>query len=342
MRDGMAMATDRPAGVPGQVQDRSVVSRARADVVRRADDLGLAELADDAALVVSELVTNALLHGGGCAGVATVPIDSGIRIEVRDRSSLPPMLGRPSEESLTGRGLRLVANVSARWGADTEPGGGKVVWAEITTEARTAATGDADDLLAMWADDWDPADDGVRRFHLQLGDVPTDLLLAAKSHVDNVVREFTLAAAGARAGQTADVPPHLRQLLGAVVDRFAEARLAIKRQALAAAERGDERTMLILDLPASAADAAEEYARALDKVDSYSRAKRLLTIETPPQHRVFRHWYIDELVRQLRALAAGEPAPPSQSFDRRLLAEIDRMAMARREAERAAKAAVTE
>ncbi|MGH9263421.1 MAG: SpoIIE family protein phosphatase [Acidimicrobiales bacterium] len=333
----MATATDRPVGVSGHVQDRSVVSQARADVVRRAGELGLAELADDAALVVSELVTNALLHGGGCTGVATVPIDGGVRIEVRDGSSLPPMLGRPSDESLTGRGLRLVASVSARWGADTERGGGKVVWAEVTTEARAAPTGDPDDLLTMWADDWDLADDGVRRFHLELGDVPTDLLLAAKSHVDNVVREFTLAAAGARAGQTADVPPHLRQLLGAVVDRFAEARLAIKRQALAAAERGDERTMLTLDLPASAADAAEEYARALDEVDSYSRAQRLLTIETPPQHRVFRHWYIHELVRQLRALAAGEPPPAPQSFDRRLLAEVDRMVIARREAERAAR-----
>lgn len=335
--DGVFTAMDSAEGAPSRVQDRTVVSRARADVVRQAKELGMAGLADDAALVVSELVTNALLHGGGCTGVDTVPIDDGVRIEVRDGSSLPPLLGRPSDESLTGRGLRLVASVSARWGADAEPGGGKVVWAEITTEKRVTTSGDADDLLAMWGDDWDLADDGVRRFHVELGDVPTELLLAAKSHVDNVVREFTLASAGARSGQTADVPPRLRQLLGAVVDRFAEARLAIKRQALAAAERGDTRTMLVLDLPASAADAAEEYVRALDEVDSYSRAQRLLTIETPPQHRVFRRWYIDELVRQLRVLAAGDPATPPQSFERRLLAEVDRMAIARREAERAAR-----
>ena len=313
------------------------LEEARTAVVRCAEALGRPDLADDAALVVSELVTNAILHGGGCTGIETKAVDGGLRIEVRDGSRVPPLVGRPSEESLTGRGVRLVSSIASRWGADTEVAG-KVVWAEITgTRGAVFSGGDDDDLLAKWGDDWDIPDDGRRRFHVELGDVPTDLLLAAKSHVDNVVREFTLASAGAEAGQTAAVTPHLSALLSAVIDRFAEARLSIKRQALAAARHGEASTCLSLELPASAADAAEEYVRALDEVDSYCRAQRLLTLETPPQHQVFRRWYIEELVRQLRAAAAGEPVPTPQSFDRRLLAELDRVAVAQRASERAAR-----
>lgn len=323
-------STDRRAG-------DTALDAARAAVVRCAEELGRPDLADDAALVVSELVTNAMLHGGGCTGIGTKEVDGGLRIEVRDASPVPPLVGRPSEESLTGRGVRLVASIASRWGADIEAAG-KVVWAEITgARGVVDSDGDEDDLLAKWGEDWDIPDDGRPRFRVELGDVPTDLLLAAKSHVDNVVREFTLASAGAQAGQTAAVPPHLSALLGAVIDRFAEARLSIKRQALASARHGDLNTRLSLALPASAADAAEEYVRALDEVDSYCRAQRLLTLETPPQHQVFRRWYIQELVRQLRAAAAGEPVPTPQSFDRRLLAELDRVAVAQKVSERAAR-----
>lgn len=316
--------------------DPDVLGRSRREAVRRCDELGRPDLADDAALVMGELVTNALLHGGGCTGVSLHATAEGVRIEVRDASRLPPMLGRPTEGSLTGRGLRLVDSVSVRWGADAEPAG-KVVWAEVTGEPGTTMNDVVEaDILAMWDDDTlDIA--GERRYRIELGEVPTDLLMSAKSHVDNLVREFTLASAGALTGQTAEVPEHLRTLLGAVVDRFAEARLAIKRQALAAAGTGSPTTRLVLDLPASAADAAEAYVSALDEIDAYCRARRLLTLETAEQHRTFRRWYVEELVRSLRAAAAGEPLPKTQTFERRLLSELDRVAEARRLAERSAR-----
>ncbi|MFP5319851.1 MAG: SpoIIE family protein phosphatase [Acidimicrobiia bacterium] len=316
--------------------DADVLGRSRRDAVSRCAELGRPDLADDAALVMGELVTNALLHGGGCTGVGLEAIPEGVRIEVRDGSRLPPMLGRPTEGSLTGRGLRLVDSVSARWGADAEPAG-KVVWAEVTGRRGTSAVQMVEaDILAMWDDD--TVDFGAeRRYRIELGEVPTDLLLSAKSHVDNLVREFTLASAGALTGQTAEVPEHLRALLTAVVDRFAEARLSIKRQALAAAASGLPTARLVLDLPASAAGAAEAYVSALDEIDAYCRARRLLTLETAEQHRTFRRWYVEELVKSLRAAAAGQPLPKPQTFERRLLAELDRVAEARRVAERSAR-----
>ena len=325
-----------PAKATGSTtpDDAGLLRRARDTAVRRAEELGRPELADDARIVVSELVTNAVLHGGGCTGVDVSLRNGGLRIEVRDGSRVPPLLVRPSEESLTGRGLRLVASVSERWGARAEDGG-KVVWADVTGQGTPVLFGEGA-LLDLWGDDL-AAEVGEPRYHVELGDVPTDLLLAAKSHVDNVVREFALASTGASAGTTAELPAHLAELLPAVVIRFADARVAIKRQALDADRRGAPRTRLTLDLPATAADAAEEYVRALDEVDAYCRARRLLTLETPPQHRVFRHWYVDELVARLRAASGRGPARTPQTFERRLLAELDRVAVAQRQLDRAAR-----
>jgi len=316
------------------LEGRGVVTRARTLAVRRAVEAGRGDLADDLALVAGELVTNALLHGGGCRGIEITEVGEGMRIEVRDHTSAPPVFGHASEESLTGRGVRLVAGLAVRWGVEPEPGG-KVVWAEVTGQVPVGGGLDEDALLAMWGEDWG-GEDRAPRFHVELGDVPTDLLLAAKSHVDNIVREFALASGGADAGFTADMPLHLSAMVDAV-DRFAEARLAIKHHALEALRRGEPMTRLALDLRADAADAAEEYLSALDEVDAYCRAMRMLTLETPPQHRLFRHWYVSELVTQLRAAAAGREPPAPQPFERRILVELDRLVTGHRASERAAR-----
>ena len=315
------------------------VPAVRDHVAGRLRALGFEHLVDDAHLVVSELVTNALLHGGGRAVVRVLPAGDGVRAEVADGTRLPPVIGPQSDRAMTGRGLRLVRALADRWGVDVR-GQGKVVWAELSSGGNGRAVvapqraGVAPWLEAGGADG--PGQPEERRYHVELGSVPLELLLEAKAHVDNLVREFSLAAAGAASGVTAELPTALGRLVEAVVDRFAEARLAIKHQAVAAARAGLERADLALDLPLSIADAADDYLRALDEADAYCRAARLLTLETPPQHRVFRQWYVEEMAAQLRAAAAGTPHRP-RSFEERLLAEIDEVARARRVSDRAAR-----
>ena len=90
-------------------QDHQIAIRARGLVRGELMARDLAELIDDAELVTSELVTNAILHGGGCDDVEVCSIDGGIRIAVTDRSVVPPIPGLASTEGMTGRGLRLVA-----------------------------------------------------------------------------------------------------------------------------------------------------------------------------------------------------------------------------------------
>ena len=85
---------------------------------------------DGVVLMVSELVTNAGLHAGTGATVRVVDHGDCLRIEVTDDSTVPVEL-RPYETGAeTGRGLRIVEALSARWGVDAAPAG-KTVWFEV-------------------------------------------------------------------------------------------------------------------------------------------------------------------------------------------------------------------
>lgn len=101
---------------------------------------------EDAVLVVSELVTNAKLHAGGCHELMLRAGDA-FRVEVYDgHEGLPRPLpalrpGRPGRPG--GHGLRLVHLLADRWGVQAI-GHGKVVWAEFDAERlRTGRRGRA-------------------------------------------------------------------------------------------------------------------------------------------------------------------------------------------------------
>ncbi len=290
-------------------------------------------------LVVTELLTNAVLHGGAPVRLAfvTEPGSDRVRVEVGDGSRVLPVRPLPSTDGMTGRGLALVDALAESWGVEPAPDG-KVVWAELTPRSVVVAEpGDADldELLAAFDDAEDAL--GPRRHVVALGDVPTELLLAAKAHVDSVVRELTLADTGAQSGVTEAVPASLAALVHDVVTEFAEARQAIKRQALAAAAQGRDRTTLRLVLPAEAAAAGERYLAALEEADAFGRASRLLTLAAPPQHAAFRRWYVTSLVDGLRRAAAGERAVVAPSFEAYLLEEVDHLAELQSVSDRAAR-----
>ena len=87
---------------------------------------------EDAILLVSELVTNALMYGTGSIALACA-IDGDIaRIEVSDGDPTPPRAPTtaPDADEGTGRGLLIVDRVAARWGVDVGERG-KTVWFEL-------------------------------------------------------------------------------------------------------------------------------------------------------------------------------------------------------------------
>ena len=99
----------------------------------------LDHLADDAALIISELVTNAVQHADsdvtetiGVTLARTRDQDSVILV-VLDSSPHGPMMRNPSADSEPGRGLQIVASLSVHWGWHPEPRG-KAVYAILATE----------------------------------------------------------------------------------------------------------------------------------------------------------------------------------------------------------------
>jgi len=86
---------------------------------------------DTVVLLVSELVTNAVLHARSDVVLRVEDLGSSARVEVGDSSPLRPRLHNFSVESATGRGMRLLDRLARRWGAVPRPEGGKVVWFEV-------------------------------------------------------------------------------------------------------------------------------------------------------------------------------------------------------------------
>ena len=99
------------------------------------------EVLDTVTLLVSEVVTNSVLHsdsGSDPEGVIIVVVglgNGGIHIEVIDQGSavnVPKI--RPAEaESLSGRGLDWVDSLSDGWGSDHDKEMGRAVWFRVKT-----------------------------------------------------------------------------------------------------------------------------------------------------------------------------------------------------------------
>ena len=112
------------------------VSAVRRQLRRRCDDLPT-PITDDAVLMTSELVTNAIKHGKGEVTVRLWPGPEGIRLEVTDADPRIPIPGQPGPDAEQGRGLALVEALSTRWGTSPRQRAvGKTVWFELDAPRR--------------------------------------------------------------------------------------------------------------------------------------------------------------------------------------------------------------
>ena len=82
-------------------------------------------------LIVSELVTNAVLVAQCRVTVRLATVDGILRIEVYDDGRGEPTLERPPPEQPGGRGLWIVEELTDGWGVSPHADGGKTVWCEI-------------------------------------------------------------------------------------------------------------------------------------------------------------------------------------------------------------------
>ncbi|MFR0356834.1 SpoIIE family protein phosphatase [Streptomyces sediminimaris] len=121
------------------------VATARSFVRDTLQGWGFADIVDDAVVLTSELVTNAVVHAGTSADVLCLRSDDGVRIEVADRypereiplQGSPVNMGSPDREG--GRGLQLCAALAGRWGVEYTPTH-KQVWFQLSLPERPVGT----------------------------------------------------------------------------------------------------------------------------------------------------------------------------------------------------------
>ncbi|MFC9742273.1 ATP-binding protein [Streptomyces noursei] len=135
----------RPAGLAARAlsADGKAASEARRFTGATLDGWNLKPLVDNAVLIVSELLSNALRYGlvkpdGQPRGAAPHPLWVGllrcrdiVLCTVFDHSSDVPVLREPDYFAQSGRGLHIIDCLSSSWGWTTPTAAGKAVWAAL-------------------------------------------------------------------------------------------------------------------------------------------------------------------------------------------------------------------
>jgi hypothetical protein len=230
-------------------------------------------------------------------------------VEVIDGNPTMPVAGTLTPAALSGRGLTLVQSMSTRWGAHHNIAGGKTVWFEIVPgAAESPPVDDVDTLLAMWNDsaDYPPKSGNASLVEIVVPDLPVQPLVAAKAHMEDLLREVQLVLLG-NAQRPLAAPRwstlvEIARRLDAAAEEFAEGRRQVRRHALEAATRGQELVTLRLLLPADAAGAAARYSEAVQQAEELGAAGQLLvTAEHITQYADIRRRYLDAVIEQLAA-----------------------------------------
>lgn len=139
------------------------ISVARRFVAAALHDVHAGAAVDDAATLVSELATNALLHARTTFTVEVALVGDLVRIGVVDLSPAVPRVRDYGPSATTGRGMQLVARMATRWGIERSDDG-KIVWFELPVQGSAElAAADEDsnphDLIACFSD-LEPRDEG--------------------------------------------------------------------------------------------------------------------------------------------------------------------------------------
>lgn len=134
------------------------MKRARRWARSRLRDSGVGHdeaLAETLLLVVSELVTNAVVHAGTSSALRLLLPDGrtpgAVRVEVSDLSTRPPRQRHAKGEEVGGRGLELVSLLADRWGWERE-GPGKRVWCELDRPVCGFASRGETSFAGLYAD----------------------------------------------------------------------------------------------------------------------------------------------------------------------------------------------
>lgn len=146
-------------------------------------EAGREDLVDTAELLVSEIVTNALVHAGTYIDVAFTLVHGGLRVEVTDGSPHAPTVRGYGPSAGTGRGLMLLEEMVDEWGVLPDEAG-KTVWFQIAAGGGPSERTEGPLRIQPRA---------AQTLDVQLVDVPLLLHEAWRQHAESLLREYLLA-----------------------------------------------------------------------------------------------------------------------------------------------------
>lgn len=304
---GHTRAVTMPAGEPWEVlpAEAASASLARRLVAAAVSATGHQELVEAATLLVSEVVTNSLLHAGTDMRLRCHRTAAGIRVGVFDRSPLLPRVRHYAPEASTGRGLGLLSALATRWGTEREHDG-KTLWFELDAGGTQNWKAPSPGVVPG------PSPDGEAAFDVQLRDASPQLIGATIEQDDELLRELALVSLGgdrdhARPGGWSRPQFDVSPILAAVG---------------ATAALGHARADLALSLPVGAHTAAIERLQLVDDADALARDGRLLAAPALPEVAACRHWLYTQISEQAAGFRPQAWALPELLEPARAAAEL--------------------
>lgn len=285
------------------------VGRARRLVRDQLRLTGREDLVETAELVVSELVTNAIVHAGSKVGLDISVDESGVRVAVSDNSTHLPTLSSYGAMASTGRGLQLVAQMVDAWGMDRRPDG-KAIWCRI----QSAMTASDEHRSSPAATEGIAAHDGGRRARrssavdVMLHNVPLLVHGAWQQHAKALLREYLLIGLDDDVVDRIEAHAAATDALAILEEQIAIPQLSdepaeLMAQAVEPLATSDQ---LTVQVPQPSVVHFEALDRQLEEAMAEAAAGRLLAPPTQPELVAFRRWLCAEVRRQV---GGAEPTP---------------------------------
>lgn len=311
--NGSTSTAERPGSIerrlpaePASVAESRMLVR---DLLNAADRNDLVETA---VLLVSEVVTNALLHAGTPIDLSASLDDTGLRVEVSDGSTHLPVRRRYAPTAGTGRGMVMLEQMVDDWGV-ARHGRGKTVWFHL------ASTGHSDERVELQEGESQDRRTPAETVSVELFNMPLLLHAAWQEHAEALLREYLLSSL-----DEADLNPI--QMHAEATDAIAILEEQIPRTDVAmepdqlmrdATEPFVTRARLTIEVPVASVPHFTTLDDAIEASIGLSRTGRILTPPTQPEVQAFRSWLCRQVVDQADGLEpvpwSVEGEPPSQA-----------------------------
>jgi PAS domain S-box-containing protein len=298
-------------------------------VRRLLTDAGRDDLVEPAQLLVSEVVTNALVHSATPIDVSVAATEDGVLVEIGDGSQHVPRPRHYAPTASTGRGLALLDQTADAWGV--VPGiRGKTVWFQLSSvdehaEARAVVAGGG---AAGRPDPLERPDaaviplrgqnDAAHTATVELLNVPLLLHAAWQQHAEGMLREYLLASMDLASEDDAlTVHAAATDALAVLAEHIPAPDVGTRPDEVMsnAVDPRVSRPRIEVVMPRSCVAHFAVLDRTLDRATTLGEQGELLLPAVQPEMRMLRRWLCDQVASQVGGAAAPVAWPPPEVLE---------------------------